>query len=40
MKTIACRKEIRVDGIFVHENFNVSGKKANDIALLRLGNYI
>ena len=31
------RKQIRVDEIFVHENFTTTGSKANDIALLRLG---
>ena len=31
------RKEVRVDEIFVHENFTTTGSKANDIALLRLG---
>ena len=31
------RKEIKVDGIFVHESFNITLNKDNDIALLRLG---
>ena len=35
------RKEIRVDDIFVHESFNLTldQVQANDIALLRLGEY-
>ena len=33
------RKQIPVDEIFVHENFTTSGDKANDIALLRLGEH-
>ena len=31
------RQQIQVDEIFVHENYTVTGNKANDIALLRLG---
>ena len=31
------RQEIQVDETFVHENYTVTGNKANDIALLRLG---
>ena len=31
------RKELRVDKIFVHENYSVYDSKANDIALLLLG---
>ena len=31
------RQEIKVDGIFVHESFNITLNKDNDIALLRLG---
>ena len=31
------RQQIQVDEIFVHENYTVTGSKANDIALLRLG---
>ena len=31
------RKEVKVDEIFVHENYTITGSKANDIALLRLG---
>ena len=31
------RKQIKVDEIFVHENYTSSGSKTNDIALLRLG---
>ena len=31
------RKQVRVDEIFVHENFTTTDSKANDIALLRLG---
>ena len=31
------RKQVRVDEIFLHENFTTTGNKANDIALLRLG---
>ena len=34
---ICCRKKVRVDEIFLHENFTTTGSKANDIALLRLG---
>ena len=34
---ICCRKKVRVDEIFLHENFFTTGSKANDIALLRLG---
>ena len=34
---ICYRKQVRVDEIFVHENFTTTGSKANDIALLRLG---
>ena len=34
---ICYRKQVGVDEIFVHENFTTSGSKANDIALLRLG---
>ena len=34
---ICCRKKVRVDEIFLHENFITTGSKANDIALLRLG---
>ena len=33
------RKQIPVDEIFVHENFTSTGDKANDIALIRLGEY-
>ena len=28
-----------MDEIFVHENFTSTGDKANDIALIRLGEY-
>ena len=31
------RRQIKVDEIFVHENYTTTGSKANDIALLRLG---
>ena len=31
------RRQIKVDEIFVHENYTAIGSKANDIALLRLG---
>ena len=31
------RRQVRVDQIFVHENYTSTGSKANDIALLRLG---
>ena len=31
------RKQVRVDEIFLHENFTTTDNKANDIALLRLG---
>ena len=31
------RKEVRVDKIFVHENYTITGSNANDITLLRLG---
>ena len=31
------RRQIKVDKIFVHENYTATGSKANDIALLRLG---
>ena len=34
---ICYRKQIRVDEIFLHENFTTTDNKANDIALLRLG---
>ena len=34
---ICYRKQVRVDEIFVHENFTTTGSKANDLALLRLG---
>ena len=34
---ICYRKQVRVDEIFVHENFTTTGSKVNDIALLRLG---
>ena len=36
------RKEIKVDDIFVHESFNLTldQVQANDIALLRLGEYL
>ena len=34
---ICNRKQVRVDEIFVHENFTTTGSKANDLALLRLG---
>ena len=34
---ICCRKKVRVDEIFLHENFFTTGSRANDIALLRLG---
>ena len=35
---ICYRKQVRVDEIFVHENYTNTGSKENDIALLRLGN--
>ena len=31
------RKQVRVDEIFLHQNFTTTDNKANDIALLRLG---
>ena len=34
---ICNRKKVRVDEIFLHENFITTSSKANDIALLRLG---
>ena len=37
ISNICDRKQIRVDEIFVHENFTTTGSKANDLALLRLG---
>ena len=37
ISNICYRKQVRVDEIFVHENFTTTGSKANDIALLRLG---
>ena len=36
-KNISCRTQIKVDAIFVHEKYTVTGSRANDIALLRLG---
>ena len=37
LSVLCCRKKVRVDEIFLHENFTTTGSKANDIALLRLG---
>ena len=34
---LVLRRQIKVDEIFVHENYTTTGSKANDIALLRLG---
>ena len=34
------RKEIEVDEIFVHENYETNGSKGDDIALLRLSKNI
>ena len=34
------RKEIEVDEIFVHENYETNGSKEDDIALLRLSKNI
>ena len=37
LSVLCCRKKVRVDEIFLHENFTTTGSKANYIALLRLG---
>ena len=34
------RREISVDRIFIHEDYNETASKENDIALLRLGEFI